>query len=150
MAFLAKRKGIGRYNLKYLSFLSHYVAKVSRIPISPKKPVVGKDIFACESGIHIDGLVKNPSNYEPYDPAEVSLRRELLIGKKAATNALRYKLKSMGINTKRHLLEQLLMKVKNESSRLKTSLTDEELLHLYSTALTNASRAQSKEAIAAV
>lgn len=132
VAFLARRKRVDRYNLKCLCFLSRYVAKVSRIPVSPKKPVVGKNIFTCESGIHIDGLVKNPSNYEPYDPAEVSLQRKFLIGKKAGTNALRYKLESLGIETQSHLLEQFLMKVKKESSRLKTSLTDEELLHLYS------------------
>jgi homocitrate synthase NifV len=48
--------------------------------------VVGKDIFTCESGIHIDGIIKNPSNYEPFDPAEVSLQRKFLIGKKAGKN----------------------------------------------------------------
>jgi homocitrate synthase NifV len=133
VAFLAKRKAINRYSLKYLPLLSAYVAKISRIPLSPKKPVVGKDIFTCESGIHIDGLVKNPSNYEPYDPAEVSLQRKFLIGKKAGTNALRYKLESLGIDAEGHFLEQFLMKIKNESSQLKTSLSDEELLHLYST-----------------
>ena len=132
VAFLVKRKGTARYNHTFLSSLSGYVANISRIPVSPKKPVVGKDIFTCESGIHIDGLIKNPSNYEPYDPSEVSLQRKFLIGKKAGTNALRYKLESLGIDAKGHLLEQFLMKVKNESSRLKTSLTDEELLHLYS------------------
>ncbi len=132
VAFLVKRKGIARYNHTFLSSLSDYVANISRIPVSPKKPVVGKDIFTCESGIHIDGLIKNPSNYEPYDPSEVSLQRKFLIGKKAGTNALRYKLESLGIDAKGHLLEQFLMKVKNESSRLKTSLTDEELLYLYS------------------
>ncbi|MBE9582026.1 MAG: homoaconitate hydratase [Proteobacteria bacterium] len=132
VAFLAKRKRIDGYNLKYLRLLSDYVAKISLIPVSPKKPVVGKDIFTCESGIHIDGLLKNSLNYEPYDPAEVSLQRKFLIGKKAGTNALRYKLESLGINAEGHLLQGLLMKVKNESSRLKTSLTNEELLHLYS------------------
>ena len=139
VAFLAKRKAINRYSLKYLPLLSAYVAKISRIPLSPKKPVVGKDIFTCESGIHIDGLVKNPSNYEPYDPLEVSLDRKFLIGKKVGTNALQYKLKTLGIETQGHLLEQFLIKVKNESSRLKASLTDEELLHLYSPSLTKAS-----------
>ncbi|RLB83144.1 MAG: homoaconitate hydratase [Deltaproteobacteria bacterium] len=132
LAFLAKRNGVSRYNLKHLPKLAHYVAQAAHIPLSPRKPVVGEDIFTCESGIHIDGLVKNPLNYEPYDPSEVSLHRKFLIGKKAGRNALRYKLKSLGINAEGYLLEQLLMKVKTESSRLKMSLTDEELLHLYS------------------
>ncbi len=44
-AFLTKRKGIGRYNLKHPRPLSDYVARVSNLPFSPKKPVVGKDIL---------------------------------------------------------------------------------------------------------
>ena len=128
VGFLAKRKGTDKYNLKRLRPLSEYVAKVSGIPLSSRKPVVGKDIFTCESGIHIDGLIKNPSNYEPFDPAEVSLQRKFLIGKKTGRSALRHKLKSLGTNTEDRLLEKLLMKVKNESSRLKTSFSDKELL----------------------
>ena len=54
--------------------------------------MVGEDIFTCESGIHIDGIIKNPSNYEPFDPAEVSMRKKFLIGKKAGRSALRHKL----------------------------------------------------------
>ncbi len=94
--------------------------------------MVGKDIFTCETGIHVDGLLKNPLNYEPYEPSEVCLERKLLVGKKTGTNALRHKLKCLGIDAEDHLLKELLKIVKKESSRLKTSLTDEELLHLHS------------------
>ncbi|MEW6381223.1 MAG: homoaconitate hydratase [bacterium] len=131
-AFLAKRKGVDKYNLKPLRFLSWYVAKASHIAIPPKKPIVGKDIFTCESGIHLDGLIKNPSNYEPYDPAEVNMERKFLVGKKAGRTSLKHKLETLGVRTEGSLLIELLMKVKDESSRLKTDLTNEELLHLYS------------------
>ncbi len=104
------------------------MAQAARIPLSPRSPVVGEDIFTCESGIHVDGIIKNPSNYEPFVPAEVSMLRKFLIGKKTGRSALRYKLRSLGINKEDHLPEELLMKVKNESSRLKTSFSDEELL----------------------
>ena len=60
------------------------------------------------------------------------MRRKFLIGKKAGRSALRHKLKSLGTNTENRLLEKLLMKVKNESSRLKTSFSDEELLRFCS------------------
>ncbi|MDY6854204.1 MAG: homoaconitate hydratase [Thermodesulfobacteriota bacterium] len=131
IAFMAKRKGIKKYNLKYLHCLSEYVSEVSNVPVSVKKPVVGKDIFTCESGIHIDGLIKNPSNYEPFNPSEVCLERRLIIGKKAGTNALRYKFESLGIKTEDHILEKSLVIIKEESSLLKRGLTDEELLSLY-------------------
>ena len=128
IAFLVKRSNAPQYKLKYLPQLAHYVARAARIPLSPKRPVVGEDIFTCESGIHVDGIIKNPSNYEPFDPAEVSMRRKFLIGKKTGRSALRHKLKSLRTNTEDRVLEKLLMKVKNESSRLKTSFSDEELL----------------------
>ena len=132
VAFLVKRSNVPQYNLKYLPQLAHYVAQAARIPLSPRRPVVGEDIFTCESGIHIDGIIKNPSNYEPFDPVEVSMRRKFLIGKKTGRNALRYKLRSLKTNTEDRLLEKLLMKVKIESSRLKKSFTDEELLRFCS------------------
>jgi homocitrate synthase NifV len=131
VAFLAKRKGVDRYRLQYLGRLSDYVSEISGIPVSSKKPVVGKDIFSCETGIHVDGLLKNPLNYEPYEPSELCLERRLPIGKKTGTNALRHKLKSLHIDAEDHLLKELLKTIKKESSRMKSSLTDEELLNLY-------------------
>ncbi|MCK5509308.1 MAG: pyruvate carboxyltransferase [Desulfobacterales bacterium] len=128
VAFLVKRSSLPQYKLKYLPQIAHYVAQAARIPLSHRSPVVGEDIFTCESGIHIDGIIKNPSNYEPFDPAEVSMRRKFLIGKKTGKSALRYKLRSLKTNTEDRVLEELLMKVKIESSRLKTSFSDEELL----------------------
>lgn len=132
VAFLAKRKGLLKYNLKPLRFLSGYVAGISNIPVSPKKPVVGQDIFTCESGIHLDGLIKNSSIYEPYDPSEVCLERKFLLGKKTGRSFLCHKLKSLGLKTDEHVLAKLLMKVRDKSSRLKTDLTDDELVQLYS------------------
>jgi len=60
------------------------------------------------------------------------MRRKFLIGKKTGKNALRYKLNSLRTNTEDRVLEELLRKVKIESSRLKTSLTDKELLRFCS------------------
>jgi homocitrate synthase NifV len=78
--------------------------------------VVGKDIFTCESGIHIDGLIKNPSNYEPFDPAEVSLKRKIIIGKKAGKNALRHKLSGLGVRVEENHLTGLLTKLRKRKS----------------------------------
>ena len=45
------------------------------------KSVVGEGIFTHESGIHIDGVLKEPSLYEPYDPAMVGATRRIVFGK---------------------------------------------------------------------
>jgi len=129
---LIKSSSMFQYKLNYLPKIAHYVAQAARIPLSPRRPVVGEDIFTCESEIHIDGIIKNPSNYEPFDPAEVSMQRKFLICKKTGKSALRNKLRSLRTNTEDIVLEELLMKVKNESLRLKTSFNDEELLRFCS------------------
>ena len=108
------------------------MAQAARIPLSPRRPVVGEDIFTCESGIHIDGLIKNSSNYEPFDPAEVSLMRKIIIGKKAGENALRHKLGSLGLRVEENHLTELLTKIRKESFRLKMGFTDNELLRFCS------------------
>jgi homocitrate synthase NifV len=57
--------------------LSEYVAKASSRAIPVWKAIVGTNVFAHESGIHADGVLKNPKNYEVFDPKEVGLTRQL-------------------------------------------------------------------------
>ena len=43
--------------------------------IAPHHPVVGAEIFACETGLHLAGLARNPTTYEPYAPGLVGAER---------------------------------------------------------------------------
>jgi len=60
--------GINTHRFRELSLV---VAKASRRDLPAWKPVVGKRVFAHESGLHADGVLKDPCNYEGFDPAEV-------------------------------------------------------------------------------
>ncbi|MCG7854172.1 MAG: isopropylmalate synthase, partial [Methanosarcinaceae archaeon] len=60
-----------------------------RIPRN--KAVVGKNIFAHESGIHAAGVIKNPFTYEPFLPGMVGGERVFLIGDSSGIEVLRYK-----------------------------------------------------------
>lgn len=68
--------------------LSEYVSKASGRFLPSWKPVVGDNIFAHESGIHVDGALKHPETYEVFNPAEVGLERKIFIGKHSGTAAL--------------------------------------------------------------
>jgi homocitrate synthase NifV len=59
------------------------VAGAARRPLPTGKAIVGRSVFAHESGIHVDGVLKHPANYEPFDPAVVGARRRLVVGKHA-------------------------------------------------------------------
>jgi len=76
-------------NTAELPALSALVARVSGIPVPAGAPVVGSRAFAHESGIHVDGLLKAPLTYEPYDPAEIGVRRRLVLGAQSGRASLR-------------------------------------------------------------
>ncbi|HHY37418.1 MAG TPA: homocitrate synthase [Clostridia bacterium] len=111
--------------------LSEYVAVASARPLPLNKAIVGANVFAHESGIHVDGALKDPRTYEAYDPAEVGLERRILIGKHSGSAAFRKKLKDAGIEPDEALMPELLNRVKKCAVELKRSLLDEEFVDLY-------------------
>ncbi len=52
-------------------------------------PVVGRNAFRHESGIHVDGLLKDPRTYEVVDPDRVGARRRFVLGKHSGRAQLR-------------------------------------------------------------
>ena len=58
-------------NAAELPALAALVARASGIPVPACAPVVGSRAFAHESGVHVDGTLKSPRAYEPYDPADM-------------------------------------------------------------------------------
>lgn len=57
-----------------------------------QKPVLGSDIFKCESEIHAEGLLKDPNIYEPYPPEMVGKKREIVLHRRTDRKKLKPKL----------------------------------------------------------
>ncbi len=57
------------------------VQELSGISLQRHKPIVGENAFAHESGIHVDGVLKNPRTYEYFDPEAIGHSRSLVLGK---------------------------------------------------------------------
>ena len=65
--------------------------------IQPNKAIVGGNAFAHESGIHQDGVIKNPLTYEIMTPQSVGLSgSQLTIGKLSGRKGLQGKLHELG------------------------------------------------------
>jgi len=111
--------------------MSLFVAKASQRPLSVSKPVVGERVFAHESGLHADGVIKDPHNYEGFDPAEVGLTRSIVVGKHSGTGGLIERYRSMGIAIDRSRAVPLLEKTRALSCRRKRDLSNSELLTIY-------------------
>jgi len=111
--------------------MSLFVAKASQRPLSVSKPVVGERVFAHESGLHADGVIKDPHNYEGFDPAEVGLTRSIVVGKHSGTGGLIERFRSMGVAIDRSRALTLLEKTRAMSCRFKRDLSNSELMSIY-------------------
>jgi len=95
------------------------------------KAVVGERVFSHESGLHADGVLKNPSNYEGFDPAEVGLHRHIVVGKHSGASGLVERYRNIGIVVNRKDAVCLMERVRAIAQRMKRPLSDKDLRLLY-------------------
>ncbi len=78
--------------------LARIVEEKSDMPIPANKPVVGRNAFAHESGIHAAGVIENSATFEPgvMTPEMVGAERELVMGKHTGTHSVRERLVEAG------------------------------------------------------
>lgn len=112
--------------------LSDYVARASGRPLPACKAIVGDNVFAHESGIHADGVIKNPRNYEAFSPEEVGLVRQLVIGKHSGSRTVYHKFREFGIELTEQEAREILARARALAIELKRSLFDKELMYIYS------------------
>jgi homocitrate synthase NifV len=77
--------------------ISRLVARASGRQVAFNKSIVGEAVFTHESGIHIDGLLKNASTYESFDPSELGRQRRTVLGKHSGSQAVRQAYGAMGV-----------------------------------------------------
>jgi homocitrate synthase NifV len=77
--------------------ISQLVARASGRPIAANKSIVGEAVFTHEAGIHVDGLLKYPLNYQGFDPAEVGRKHRIVLGKHSGSGAVREAYGRLGI-----------------------------------------------------
>jgi isopropylmalate/homocitrate/citramalate synthase len=140
LLFLVDRvEGFDRYNLEPVTRFARFMEKELGLRVPRNKAVVGKNIFAHESGIHAAGVLKNPFNYEPYPPELVGGKRLLLIGDSSGLEVIRYKVQEtlndlLDVETIVEKDDRRLLKIQKEIQKLYdqeervSCISDEELL----------------------
>ena len=118
-------------NSDSLKSLVQKVSSASNRRIDSNLPIVGEYIFSHESGIHVNGMMKSKSSYEPFTPKEVGLERCFPIGKHSGTSTLLYHLRSVGIEPKKETLDAILPMVREIVTNRKRVLDTQELKELY-------------------
>ena len=113
--------------------ISQLVARASGRQVAFNKSIVGEAVFTHESGIHIDGLLKNSATYESFDPSELGRRRRTVLGKHSGSQAVRQAYGALGVVLDDGALTgRLLTRIRNHAMRVKQEPTPDDLRHFLS------------------
>lgn len=127
--------------------IAEYVAKASSRAVPIWKAIVGTNVFAHESGIHADGVIKNPKNYEVFNPAEVGLTRQLVVGKHSGSHTILHKFKEYDIDLTDKEANDILALTRAMSVDLKRPLFDKELMYIYNEYKSKSKKETEKEKV---
>jgi homocitrate synthase NifV len=118
---------------KSYSFLPEMASlfhKITRKNIRPNKPIIGKKIVHVESGVHVDGSLKQPQCYEPFPPNIVGLSRKIILGKQSGTASIIAKLSELNLQCGDDDIPIALEKVKAKGTDKNGPVTDREFIQI--------------------
>ncbi len=93
--------------------LSVLVSRLTGVPLPAQKPIVGELAFTHESGIHADGILKDPSTYEPLSPETVGRTRRIILGKHSGSASVQAALQESGYRPTPAQLQEIVERVKH-------------------------------------
>ena len=111
-----------------LPAISALVARASGRPVAANKSIVGEAVFTHESGIHVDGLLKDRRNYEPFAPEEVGRAHRLVLGKHSGSRGVMAAYARLGIEIEPVRAQWLLACVRRHVTATKQAPLDADLL----------------------
>jgi len=112
--------GIDTIKIEKLYDLSTLVEGLARFPLSFNKPLVGKHAFMHESGIHVDGMLKEERTYEPITPEMIGRKRKFILGKHSGAKAVKMKLEELGVKVTDAQFSKIVDTVKDIGDKGKT------------------------------
>lgn len=99
---------------------SRLISKITGLEVQRNKSVVGRNAFAHESGIHQDGMLKEPTTYEIMRPEDVGFSKtDLVLGKHSGRAALADRARALGFNISAEQLQHVFEKFKTLADKKK-------------------------------
>lgn len=111
--------------------ISKLVEAASGRTVAANKSIVGEAVFTHESGLHVDGLLKDFATYENFDPAAVGRDRQLVLGKHSGGHGVKYAYAKLGIQLRDDETPKVLALVREFASSTKRNLQADDLMQLY-------------------
>lgn len=125
-------------HLKHASKIARFGEYAFKVPIPINAPGVGANAFAHASGIHADGVLKDPGNYELYgyeelgrgDPIKVETGREIITGQYSGISGFSHVMGKIDVsfkNKSRETADQILELVRYANVEAQKPLVEDEL-----------------------
>lgn len=108
-----------KYNLQPLMNISGYLERVSGFFLAPNKPITGQNAFTHKSGVHTNGILKDPRTYEAFDPELLGRERKIVIDKYTGRSAVSARLDEYGIEVTPSELDVIVSRIKNAGDERK-------------------------------
>lgn len=124
-----------------LPAISRLVAQASGRPVAPGKSIVGEAVFTHESGIHVDGILKDRRNYETFRPEEVGATHRLVLGKHSGSHGVRAACARLGLNPDEATVQRLLDCIREHVARTKRTPDEIDLIRFYAQVFASAQTA---------
>lgn len=118
-------------DLHQYGFVSALVARASGRPVGWHKSIIGDGVFTHEAGIHVDGLIKDPLNYQGIDPAELGRNHRMVLGKHSGTHAVLHAYAEIGLELQREQAGSILGVIRDFVTRTKRTPEVTDLIQFY-------------------
>ncbi len=102
--------------------------EISGIKMQKHKAVGGETALCQEAGAVVDGWLKNPFTAEPYLPELVGQKTTVIMSKWSGKSSVAWKLKQLKIDANAEQIAEITTRLKEQSEKKKSHLSDEELL----------------------
>ncbi len=97
-----------------LPSLANSVESMSGYFQAPDKPIVGRNVFTHESGMHVKGMIKNSLCYQAVSPKLIGRNEHFVFGKHSGRSLVRDKLTHLGISYSEKDITEICYRVKKE------------------------------------
>ena len=116
-----------------LTPLCNQVMQAAELPVPACSPIIGKNVFSHESGIHVHAVLNHRAAYEPFSAEDIGRTDSttVVLGIHSGEAALRHALNELNIDHRNESLGWLLKRVRNHAQQTKSPVTPHQLRTLF-------------------
>jgi len=132
LVMILRMNGLRKADKTYEFFpeMAKLFCKITEQDIRQNKPIIGERIFHVESGVHVDGILKQPKRYEPFPPEIVGQKRKIVLGKQSGTASIRAKLSELNVRCAEEHIPHILEQVKAKALAKNGAITEREFAEI--------------------